>query len=66
MRRWIVFGLPVLLAGAALAWWLGASPPAAKHATAPVTTGKLEQTVLARLGAAQQKKKGPQLRLMTG
>ena len=26
----------------------------------------LEQTVLARLGAAQQKKKGPQLQLMTG
>lgn len=26
----------------------------------------LEQTVLARLGAAQQKKKGPQLRLLTG
>ncbi|MBP7451988.1 MAG: efflux RND transporter periplasmic adaptor subunit [Ottowia sp.] len=54
MRRWIVFGLPVLLAGAALAWWLGASPPAAKHATAPVTTGKLEQTVLA-IGRVQPK-----------
>ncbi len=54
MRRWIVVGLLVLMVGVGIAWWMKSSPPAAKYATAPVTVGNLEQTVLA-IGRVQPK-----------
>ena len=47
MRRWIVFGLPMLVAAVAIAWWMRPASPAAKYVTAPVKVGDLEQRVLA-------------------
>ena len=54
MRRWIVFGLPVLVAALAIAWWTRPASPAAKYITAPVKVGELEQRVLA-IGRVQPK-----------
>ena len=54
MRRWIVFGLPVLVAAVAIAWWMRPASPAAKYITAPVKVGELEERVLA-IGRVQPK-----------